>query len=121
LTTANSSGAQTVKTQGIAGYNFVAKGTGIIIQLQGMWNLTGANGSSGFFGGGMIFSAALGIDNPYYQATVAYGNQPFSVSTKRYTVSKGSTNTINVIYQAVGDGSINGSLTVKHATIYHYP
>jgi hypothetical protein len=121
LNTVNTSGAQTVKTQAIGGYNFVAKGTGVVIELQGMWYLTGSGGSSGFFGGGMIFSAALGTDNPYYQATVAYGYQPFSVSTKRYTVAKGSTNTINVIYQAVGDGSINGSLTVKHATIYHYP
>jgi hypothetical protein len=117
LNTVNSSNQQTVKTQGIAGYTFVAKGTGIVLQLQGMWNLTGGAVS----GGGMIFSASLGTDNPYYQATVGYGYQGFSVSTKRYTVSKGSSNQINVIYQAVADGSINGSLNVKHATIYHYP
>jgi hypothetical protein len=118
LNTVDSGGAQIVKTLAITQYAFTAKGTGIVMQCQGIWDLRGANT---LVGNGMTFSVSLGTDNPYYSGSVGYGFQMFNVATKRYTVTKGSLLTPNVIYQAMGDGGINGSLFIKHMIIHHFP
>eukprot|EP00953_Heterococcus_sp_UTEX-ZZ885_P011039 6411-Heterococcus_DN1.PRE.2 len=112
-----SGGVQVVKTQALSGYSFTARGSSVHVTIEGYWNLSGSNVS----GGGISFGPAInGVGTGYYPAVCDYGVNQFSATSSRITTSKGTSYSLTVVYQAVGDTGINGSLNVTHAMITHY-
>jgi hypothetical protein len=120
LNTIEPGGGQTIKTQSLSGYTFTAKGTSVIVTLEGYWNLSGglANGNGMFFGP-CIVGASFG-NSPYYPSGVGYGMNGFSCTGTRVILTKGTSYTLGLTFQAAGDGNINGQLTITHAMISHY-
>jgi hypothetical protein len=114
-----SGGVQTIKTQTLSGYNFTTKGTSVIITLEGYWNLSGSLTTGGMSIGPCVVNASFG-NSPYYPSAVGYGFNGFSCTGVKTPLTKGQAYTLGLTYQALADGTINGSLNVTHAIIYHY-